>query len=63
MSLKNWDKLTQGGNILSIVQGFKIPFTRTPFQYTLTQTARVNQEEILLIYSETQEMLRKGTIQ
>ena len=60
---RNWEKLTQDGNILSIVQGSKIPFSRTPFQHTLPQTTRVNQEERLLINSEIQEMLRKGAIQ
>ena len=29
---ENWKKLTQDVNILSIVQGFKIPFSQTPFQ-------------------------------
>ena len=31
--LENWGKLTQDVNILSIVQGFKILFSQTPFQY------------------------------
>ena len=61
--LRNWEKLTQDGNILSIVQGSKISFCRTPFQHTLPQTTRVNQEERLLINSEIHEMLRKGAIQ
>ena len=30
---KNWEKLTQYVNILSITQGSKIPFSQTPFQY------------------------------
>ena len=50
-------------NILSIVQGFKIPFSQTPFQYGLHKLLRVNQEERLQINSEIQEMLRKGVIQ
>ena len=50
-------------NILSIVQGFKIPFSQTPFQFGPPQLARVNQEERLQINSEIKEMLRKGAIQ
>ena len=40
----------QDGNILSKVQGFKIPFPRTAFYHKF-------------INSEIQEILRKGTIQ
>ena len=61
--LENWEKLTQDVNILSTVQGFKIPFSQTPFQYGLPQLLRVNQEERLQINSEIKEMLRKGAIQ
>ena len=41
-------------NILSIVQGFKIPFSQTisPFQYDPPQFTKVNQEERLQINSE-----------
>ena len=53
----------QDGNILSKVQGFKIPFPRTAFYHTVPQTTRINQEEGLFINSEIQEILRKGTIQ
>ena len=49
---ENWEKLTQDVNILSIVEGFKIPFSQTPFQYSPSQLARVNQEERLQINSE-----------
>ena len=34
-------------NILSIVQGFKVPFSQTSFQYGPPQLARLNQEERL----------------
>ena len=60
---ENWEKLTQDGDILSIVQGFKIPFSQTPFQFGPHKLARVNQEERLEINSEIKEMLRKGAIQ
>ena len=49
-------------NILSIVQGFKIPFSQIPFQFGPPQLARVNQEERLQINSKIKEMLRKGAI-
>ena len=49
---ENWGKLTQDVNILSIIQGFKIPFSETPFQFGPPQLARVNQEERLQINSE-----------
>ena len=60
---ENWEKLTKDVNILSIVQGFKIPFSQNPFQYGAPQLARVNQEERLQINSETKEMFWKGAIQ
>ena len=50
-------------NILAIVQGFKIPFSQTQFQFGSPQLGRVNQEERLQINSEIKEMLRKGAIQ
>ena len=46
-------------DILSIVQGFKIPFSQIPFQYGPPQ---LNQEERLQINSEIKEILRKGAI-
>ena len=51
---ENGKKLTQEMNILSIVQGFKIPFSQTisPFQYDPPQFTKVNQEERLQINSE-----------
>ena len=51
---ENGKKLTQEMNILSIVQGFKIPFSQTisPFQYDPPQFTQVNQEERLQINSE-----------
>ena len=50
-------------NILSIVQGFKIPFSQTQFQFGPPQLAIVNQEERFQINSEIKEMLRKGAVQ
>ena len=44
---ENWEILTQDVNILSIVQGFKIPFSQTTFQSVSSQLARENQEERL----------------
>ena len=43
---ENGEKLTKDVNILSIVQGLKIPFSQTvsPFQYDPLQLTRVNQE-------------------
>ena len=61
--LRNWEKLTQNVNILSIVQGFKILFSQTPFQFGPPQLAMVNQDERLQINSEIKEMLNKGAIQ
>ena len=59
---ENWGKLTQDVNILSIIQGFKIPFSQTPFQFGPPQLARVNQEERSQINSKIKEMLRKRGI-
>lgn len=44
LHLKNWEELTQDENILTMSQGFKIPFSRAQFQYTLPQATRVNQQ-------------------
>ena len=59
---ENWEKLTQDVNILSIVHGFKIPFSQTPFQFGPPRLARVNQEERLQINSKIKEELKKGAI-
>ena len=45
------------------MQGFKIPFSQTPFQYSPPQLSRVNQEERLQINLEIKEMFKKGAIQ
>ena len=50
-------------NILSIVQGLKIPFSQIAFQYSRPQLTRVNQKERLLINWEVKETSRKGAIQ
>ena len=60
---EHWEKLTQDVDILSIVQGFKIPFSQIPFQYDPPQLARVNQKERLQINSEIKEMFKKDAIQ
>ena len=60
---ENLEKFTQDVNILAIVQGFKIPFSQTQFQFGSPQLGRVNQEERLQINSEIKEMLMKGAIQ
>ena len=61
--LENWEKLTQDVNILSIAQGFKIPFSQTAFQYGPPKLARMNMEERLQINSKIKEMLNKGAVQ
>ena len=49
-------KINSRCEFLSIVQGFKIRFSQTPFQYSPPQLARMNQEERLQINSEIKEM-------
>ena len=45
------------------MQGFKIPFSQTPFYYGPPQLGKVNQEERLQINSEIKGLLWKGAIQ
>ena len=55
--LRNWKKIMQDANILSIAQRFKIIFSKKPFQHTLPQMSRMNQR-----LSEIHEIMRKGAI-
>ena len=59
---KNWEVLTQDPQVLSIVEGYKIPFTEEPIQFQLPAEAHFNLEQTNLIDQEVQ-MLRKGAIQ
>ena len=63
INAESWEKLTQDLKILSIVHGFKIPFSQTRFQYVPPQLARMNQEERLKTNSEIKDIFSKGAIQ
>ena len=60
--LDSWEVVTQNQDILSVVQGFKIPFHSTPRQRFLPPIS-MNRDESNLVDSEIQEMLKKGAIQ
>ena len=45
---KDWKNLTLDTNTLSVIWGFKVPFSKTALQHTLTQMPGVNQGDRLL---------------
>ena len=59
----NWAKLTQGPNILNIVQGFLIPFFKNPVQGKSANPPVLNQEQSKLVKMELMKMLLKAAIQ
>ena len=58
----NWAKLTQGPNILNIVQGFLIPFFKNPVQGKSANPPVLNQEQSKLVKMELTKMLLKAAI-
>ena len=58
-----WEKITQDREILSIVEGYEIPFLRLPIQDKLPRQAQMSKESESLVEQEILEMLVKGAIQ
>ena len=56
----NWENLTSKLFILNLVQGYHIPFSSKPVQNYVPQMVQMNQEEVLLVFQEIQEMLRRA---
>ena len=61
--LVNWQKLTLNQDILSVVKGYKIPFTKIAFQRKIPSFTKMSKKQIALVDLELKEMLRrKGAI-
>ena len=60
--VSNWSKLTNGKEILQIVNGLKIQFLERPNQKQPPTETKMSLEEEKLVDSEVEELLRKGTI-
>ena len=59
---KNWEKLTQDQEILSVVKGYVIPFLKVPMQRPIPKQVTMRKTQELLIDQEIMEMLDKGAI-
>ena len=59
---KNWEKLTQDQEILSVVMGYVIPFLKVPVQRNIPEQVTTSKTQELLINQEIMEMLDKGAI-
>ena len=59
---KNWEKLTQDQEILSVVKGYVIAFLKLPVQRTIPKQVATSKTQELLIDQEIMEMLDKETI-
>ena len=54
--LMKWKKLAPDQGILSILEGYEIPFLREPVQSKLSHSAKVNAEQIQLVNQEFRSM-------
>ena len=59
---KNWEKLTQDQEILSVVKGYVIPFLKVPVQRNIPKQVTTSKTQELLINQEIMEMLDKEAI-
>ena len=59
---KNWEKLTQDQEILSVVKGYVISFLKLPVQRTVPKQVATSKTQELLIDQEIMEMLDKRAI-
>ena len=60
---KNWKVLTQDPKILSIVEGYDIPFVEKPYQCQIPAKAKFDKTQTQLVNQEIQDMLKKGAIE
>ena len=58
--IKNWEKLTQDQEILSVVKGYVIPFLKVPVQRNIPKQVTTSKTQEILINQEIMEMLDKG---
>ena len=60
--IENWKILTNDTEILSLVEGYTIPFHKIPQQKNIPNSPKLNQEEKILVQKKIREMLNKGAI-
>ena len=60
--IENWKILTNDTEILSLVEGYTIPFHEILQQKNISNFPKLNQEVKILVQKETHEMLNKGAI-
>ena len=60
--IENWKVLTNDTEILSLVEGYTIPFHEIPQQKNIPNSPKLSQEEKILVQKEIHEMLNKGAI-
>ena len=60
--LLQWQKLTRDPQILSIVEGIKIPFLSKPFQGKPPHQIHFSSDQKSLVHLELQAMMQKGAI-
>ena len=60
--IENWEKLTQGQDILSVVKGYVIPSLKVPVQRNIPKQVTMSKTQELLINQEIMEILDKGAV-
>ena len=58
----NWKILTNDTEILSLVEGYRIPFHEILQQKNIPNSPKLSQEEKILVQMEIHKMLNKGAI-
>ena len=58
----NWKILTNDTEILSLVEGYRIPFHEILQQKNIPNSLKLSQEEKILVQMEIHKMLNKGAI-
>ena len=60
--IENWKSLTNDTEILSLAEGYAIPFYEIPQQKNILNSPILIQDEKILIQKEIHKMLNRGTI-
>ncbi len=60
---ENWAKLTQVPWVLEAVEGYRVPFTKQPYQTNPPRELQHSQEEQAMLRAEIQTMLEKEAIE
>ena len=60
--IENWKILTNDTEILSLVEGYTIPFHEIPLQKNIPNSPKLSQEKMILVQMEIHEMLNQGAV-